>query len=372
MREEQNRLLRQLQEIKAIKWTAQNTIDTCPIHEYVEQHAAIAASITCELGKDCKAPSDLNPVSGKAMFRVNNGNVTLGTVSQVKQCTLAVKEELDIHVCHSVAVTKHGFLAVCVQKPQKDTIRIYRRQLDGMHIKETSITLSTLVTTERPTCVATSAGDKLLVARRVCLEIYSLTGKYEGTFDFKPGLSQNEKIICASIRPYRVLVEKDMGVLIADRINSNIVHFTHNGVFVDSIPVHFRPFRIALMPNGQLAASNWVENQVCLIDLTSKYVVRSLEIHNACAICYHEQSESILVGRCLRRNEKGDLDYLTGVIEQYCPTTGNMVTWLSEPGVRETEGSICPYSSPQDMVLTNDDKLIVADGVVVRVYDISC
>ena len=119
VREEQNRLLRQLQEIKAIKSSAQNIIDTCPIHEYVEQHAAIAESITCELGKDCRAPLNLNPVSGKAVFLVKNANVTLGTVSQVKQCRLVVKKELDTHACHSVAVTKHGFLAVCMQKPQK-------------------------------------------------------------------------------------------------------------------------------------------------------------------------------------------------------------------------------------------------------------
>ena len=366
VREEQNRLLRQLQEIKAIKSSAQNIIDTCPIHEYVEHHAAIAESITCELGKECRAPLNLNPVCGKAMFLVKNANVTLGTVSQVKKCRLVVKEELDTHDCHSVALTKHGFLAVCMQKPQKDTIRIYRRQLDGMHKKETSIRLSKQETTERPTCVAISTGDKLLVARRVRLEIYSLTGKYEGAFDFKPGLSQNGKIICRSICPYRVLVEKDKGILIADWTHSNIVQFTHGGVFVDIILVHFQPFRIALMPNGQLAASNWVENQVCLIDLTSKQVVKILEIHNAAAICYHEQSESILVGRCLARNKEGTPDNTTGVIEQYCPTTGRMVALISETHADDH------YGSPHDMFLTNDNKLISADEYVVRVYNITC
>ena len=91
-----------------------------------------------------------------------------------------------------------------------------------------------------------------------------------------------------------------MGVLIADYTNSNIVHFTHDGVFVDTIPVPSQPSSIALIPNGLIAISNWVENQVCMINLTSKQVVGTLEIYNACAICCHEQSDSILVGRCLR------------------------------------------------------------------------
>ena len=369
VREEQNRLQRQLQETKAIKSLAQNTIDTCPIHEYVEQHAAIVESITCELEKDCKAPSDLkllNPVISKEVFRVNNDNVTLGTVSQLKQCRLALKEEFDIYACHSVAVTKHGYLIVCMQKPQKDIIRIYRRQLDGMHKKETSIALSRQVTTERPTFVAISADGKLLVARSVCLEIYSLTGEYEGTFEFKPDMSQNGKNICARICPQRVLVEKDIGVLIADWVNSSIVHFTHDGVFVNAIPVPCRPFRIALMPNGLIAASSWDDNQVCVIDLTSKQEVKTLEIHNASAICYHEQSESILVGRCLTRNKEGIPDTTTGVIEQYCPTTGRSVALISGT----YRGGY--YGSPHDMVLTNDSELISADENVVRVYDITC
>ena len=43
--DEQNRLLRQVQEINTIKSLAQNTIDTSPIHEYVGQHALIAETV---------------------------------------------------------------------------------------------------------------------------------------------------------------------------------------------------------------------------------------------------------------------------------------------------------------------------------------
>ena len=86
---------RQIRDIENIKSAAQNTIDTCPTHEYVEQHAAIAESVTCELGKDCKAPLDLNTVIGKARFRINH-RVKLGTVTQVKLCNLAVEEKLGL------------------------------------------------------------------------------------------------------------------------------------------------------------------------------------------------------------------------------------------------------------------------------------
>ena len=160
--------------------------------------------------------------------------------------------------------------------------------------------------------------------------------------------------------------------LIADCTNSNIVQFTHGGSFVDITLVPFRPLRIALMPNGLIAASNWTDNQVCMIDLTSKQVVKTLEIHNACAICYHEQSDSMLVGRCLSRDKEGNPNRESGVIEQYCPTTGRMVARISEPDSRNFDGTTYSPSSPQDMVLTNESKLIAADEWVVRVYDISC
>ena len=213
VKEKRSRLQRQIKNIKDLKSALQNTIDICPSHEYVVQHAAIAESVTAELGKDCKAPKNLDPVIGKARFRVNSSR-KLGTVPQVKKCKLVLKDELGIFWCdynHSVAITAHGFLAVSLQF--KNVIRIYRRQLDGTHKKETSITLSKKATTEKPSCVAVSVDGKFLVARTVFLEIYSFSGKCEGTFNFKPSLSGNGKSICTSIRPYRVLVEENMGVL---------------------------------------------------------------------------------------------------------------------------------------------------------------
>ena len=293
VREERNRLQRLMQDMKDIKSSTQTTVDTCACHEYVEQHAAVAESVTCGLGKDCKASSDLDPVIGKARFRVNN-IITLGSVSQIKQCKLVVKEELGILWCdnnNSVAITAHGFLAVCLRK---NVIRIYRRQLDSTHKKETSITLSRNVTTDSPRCIAVSADGKFLVARGVCLETYSLTGEYEGTCIFTQGPNENGKDICERILPSWV-VSGPSGLLVADYLKSMIVRFTHNRIFVDAIAVPFQPLRAALLLNEQVVVSNWMENQICMIDLTSKQVLRTVEIHNACAICYHEQSDSILV-----------------------------------------------------------------------------
>ena len=367
--EGKNRWQKQMHEIKDLKSSAQSSINTCP-HEYDEQHAAIAESVTRALGKDCKAPLpmalDLDPVIGKLRFRGNYGRVTLGTVSQVKQCKLVSKEVLGMLWCYSnnsVTVTWHGVLAVSLQ--HKNVIRIYGQQLDGTYKKKTSINLSKKVTTENSKCVAVSADGKFLVARITCLEIYSLTGEYEGTFNFKPGSNENGKSICTNIHPYMVLVQKDMGVLIADSTNLNIVHFTHSGIFVDAIPIPFKPFCITLMPNGLIAASNSKQSNVCVIDMKSKQVVHTLDIDNAYAICYHEQSHTLLVGRCLKRDRDGFLDGRTGAIEQYCPITGRLVARIFEH-----RNGTC--SSPQDMVLTHDSELIVADYFAVRVFDITC
>ena len=365
VKEEENILQRQIQEIRDLKSSAQSSINTC-LHEYDEPRAAIAESVTHDLGKDCKAPSDLDPVTGILRFHVNYGCVTFGAVSQVKQCKLVCKETLGKLWCYSnnsVTVTWHGVLAVSLQ--HKNVIRIYGEQLDGTYKKKTSINLSKKVTTENPQCVAVSIDGKFLVARIMCLDVYSLTGEYEGTFNFRPGSNENGKSICASIHPYRVLVEKDIGVLIADRENSNIVHFTHSGVFVNVIPIPFEPFCITLMPNGLIAASNSKQNKVCVIDMKSKQVVNTLDIDNVYAICYHEQSHTLLVGRCLKRDKDGVLDGRTGAIEQYCPTTGSLVARIFE----HPSG---PCSSPQNMVLAHDSKLIVADYFAVRVFDITC
>lgn len=174
-------------------------------------------------------------------------------------------------------------------------------------------------------------------------------------------MNDNGNSICKSIRPVCVLVEKDMGVLVADWKNSSIVYFTHSAVFVDAIPVPFLPIRIALMPNGLIAASSSTESKLCIIDMESKQCIRTIEIPNVDAICYHKQSDTLLVGRCLGRDKKGLLDG-NGVIEQYCPTSLRLLTRLTNRTA----------SIPNDMILTFDNRLIVSDWFYVTIYEITC
>ena len=352
------RVQRQMHQIKTIKKSVQTTVDTFPMDEYVEQHAAIVESVTCELGKDFRLKEDLNSVVGRSRFLVDT-DVKLGNVSQVKTCKLVQTQELGVIWCRgnrSVAITSNGLLAVCVDRC---VMCIYRRQLNGKYQKETSIILSLTMTRRGPNCVAVSIDGKFLVAREGSgyLEVYSQSGEFEGTFNRKPGLDD-------VISPSWVLVENDIGVLVVNcRINSNILRFTHDGVKIDTIPVPFPPGCAALLPNELVAVSNWNRNKLCFIDMNSKQTVRTLKIDNARAICYHKQSDTLLVGRCLGRNKNGALDG-NGVIEQYCPTSGRLVARIFE----RRDG----LSSPKDMVLTSDNKLIVSDYYYVRVYDITC
>ena len=154
-----------------------------------------------------------------------------------------------------------------------------------------------------------------------------------------------------------------MGLLVGDWANSNIGRFTHNGAFVNVVPVPFSPLCISLMPYGLIATSNSKKSQVCIIDMKSKQEISTLDINNASAICYHEQSDTLLVGRCLGRDTIGELDG-NGVTEQYCPTSGRLVVRLC--------GTQNGPSSPLDMVLTFDNKLIVSDYNYVLVNDITC
>ena len=72
VRKERKCLQSHMKEIEDLKSSAQSSIDTYPKHEHVEQHAAIAESVFCKLGKDCKAPKDLNHVFGRARFQAAN------------------------------------------------------------------------------------------------------------------------------------------------------------------------------------------------------------------------------------------------------------------------------------------------------------
>ena len=118
------------------------------------------------------------------------------------------------------------------------------------------------------------------------------------------------------------------------------------------------------MPNVVVAVSNSYKNKVCLVDLNVKAVVQIMNIQHAGAICYHKHSDTLLVGRCLKRDKNEMLDGSTGVIEQYCPTTGRFLARIFE------RQNWHVYSSPHELIFANDGVLIIADYYVVRIAKI--
>ena len=53
------------------------------------------------------------------------------------------------------------------------------------------------------------------------------------------------------------------------------------------------------MSRGRVAISNWIESKVYVIDIESGGKLNTLFIPNATALCYHDSTDTLLVGRCL-------------------------------------------------------------------------
>ena len=95
------------------------------------------------------------------------------------------------------------------------------------------------------------------------------------------------------------------------------------------------------------------------MDIESGKTLRTFDIPYVCALCYHESTDSLLVGRCLERTDSGYFKPGSRVLEQYCATTGGFVSLLATG-----------LHWPRDMSFTATGELALADIITVKVFQI--
>ncbi len=252
-----------------------------------------------------------------------------------------------------IAVTKNGLLAVADSR--SNHVGVYRFE-DSKYKRSFLLGASSgNGKIARPLDVGVTTDGKFLVIDSAMVKVYSNDGRFERAF--RTGLKDNSDGAAAedSSAPQGITTTGFGGhdvIAVADLGRQVITLHKSSGTFLRMLNVDIDP-RNRIATNGrQIFFTNYQEGKVCVIDFQSGEKLQQLDIPKVTAICIDERSGSILLGR-------NDGTQGSGVIEQYCMTTGRFVTQLAS--------GLC---AALGMTLTDDDRLIVADMLSVKVYSI--
>ena len=275
---------------------------------------------------------------------------TFGSVLQIQElkCDL-VYEFGSFQLAGYVTTTSSGLLVV--SDCNANEVLMYNRHNTGQYENKPCLCLTTKGTAS-PDGVAVSAEGKYLVARFRNVDVYSQSGNYEGALNFRhdngPG---NENKYATAIE-----VMHDGKIIVGDSYNSTLTIISKDHTVLRTIHTSTKPVRIASRLNG-IIASYWKENKICLIDIESGLKVQTFDIPHSSAVCYHRQSDSLLVGRCLDMAANTMPKIGSGIIEQYCASTGKFVGRIAEG-----------LFLPRDFTFTTDGLLAVADTKTVKLF----
>ena len=137
------------------------------------------------------------------------------------------------------------------------------------------------------------ANGKFLVVRWSHAEVYSPFGKYERALDTMYG----DKICARKRGINNVKMMPDGRALLGDYKTSLLMILNEN-ISLRAIKTSMKAVRVTIMSNGRIAFSNWKKGKIG-IDIESGSGLKTIDIPYAVAICYHEATDSLFVGRCL-------------------------------------------------------------------------
>ena len=230
-----------------------------------------------------------------------------------------------------VAVTQAGLLAVA-DSLDKTLVRVYRNVNDKYNY------LFRLKTSQ-PFSVAVTSEDKFLVAEKGVVKVFSPSGKYEKSWPRTVGVEK----ITTTPDGMIVIGKYETGVISVHQSNGELIS-THQ---TDCERVN------SIASNGkQIAFTTWEPGNVCVIDFVTGHTLWTLDMVRPRGICYEQKFNTLLVAG-------GSLFREKHVIKQYCSTTGRLIARLAS--------GLC---SPRAMTVTQDNKLVVADDITVKIYSI--
>ena len=358
--EERKRLLTQIQESQKTLTTVSSTIETSAPHDLVTKHSELERSLKILVGNKTGTEIDSNLVIGMpkdAYEKALTITRAIGRILQERkvQCNL-VNEFGDFRQGAYITVTSSGL--VVISEYDSKQVHTYSQQNNGQYKKQSSLSLSSKTTTNNPFGVAVMEDGKYLVARWTHVEVYSPSGKCEGALDVKYGDE-----MCARDRERginNVKLMPDGRVLLEDYENSLLL-ILKEGITLRTIKTQIRATRVTIMSRGRIALSNCIESKVNVIDIESGDEFSTFDIPNATALYYHDSTDSLLVGRCLEWEDpkRGIPKPGSGVLEQYCATTGGIVGRIATG-----------LYAPHDLTSTPTGELVLADQKTIKIFKI--
>ena len=345
IQKETARLKKQADDIREMNEKADKVVQEATNHEYVTQHDELAKKLKGMLGVDKGLGIDRQV--DRTQFAVGSvlPSVPLGKVVEFRKLSMVQKfGKFDTLV--SITATPQGSLVLLDKDSEQEQLHVYHPVDDGTYTLQQSLALEAS-STFKPSGVAVMNDGRFLVARGTQIEVYMSGGSYEHSVDLKTGKAHVIKI-------------KEGGVIIADTEKSKVTVLSEDlSTTISTFKTRITPRCVAVLPNDCIAISNFQSPEVMVANLTSGEVVQSYDIPNALALCYHDATDSILVGRCKKLLSDKSLPLFgMGEIEQYCCTTGSMVGKCVDVKLD------CPW----DMVLTQSGELAVADLWTAKIF----
>ncbi|XP_072018715.1 uncharacterized protein [Amphiura filiformis] len=271
---------------------------------------------------------------------------------QKVKCTM-LNEFGAFQLASFITATPHGLLVVSDYSANQ--VYVYSDLAQGQYRNLSRLALSSK-TSISPYGVAVTAEGRYLVARFKHVEVYSPAGKYQGVLKVRPSGEPR-----AHVGRYATGIETttDGRVVISDLFNSTLTIIEKDGVVSKTVQSITKPVRLATRFNGYAITNSWKDGKICVINLDLGKEVQIFDIPHSSAVCYHKDTDSLFVGRCLEMVAYGMPKAGTGCIEQYCATTGRFVGRIAEG-----------LYMPRDFTFTSEGLLVVADTKTAKVYKI--
>ena len=262
-------------------------------------------------------------------------------------CTLQLEISQEIHnfdLANSVAYAQDG--SILVGENVRQEVKIYQKQ-NGQYILNKVLKLPNNVLS-----VGATVDNKYLVSTPDGVSIFSACGEYISQFIDKED----------AVGHLIVANEKIFGGTLGKPL---ITEFNSRGTPVRSITAQKEPHRFAVVDSSTIAVIYANEPGVDVINFQAQHpgranIQRKIDVNIPLSLCFDGKSKCLLVGSCRKSVSKSGYFKLgSGVIDQYCIETGQLVGRLAE-------GLYSLFC----MTITSDSTLIVADWKSVKLYSL--
>ena len=296
----------------------------------------------------------------RVKFQTSRGRIVmphwldLGKLVYRRKLTLASEFGIgSFQKAQGIAVTKNGLIAVADSRA--NYVEVYR--LEDLGYKRAFVLGASTDVADgctnskitRPLDVAVTSDGKFFVVDSSLVKIYSNGGKYETCFST---VLHDNTCTADKSAPQGITTTGSDVIVVADLGRQVVTLHTSSGSLLRLLKVDVDPRNRIATDGRDVFFTNYQEGKVCAIDFHSGDKLQQFDIPKVTAICCDETSGSIILGR-------NDGTQGSGVLEQYCMTTGQLIARLASN-----------LYAALGMAITTDNKLIVADMISVKVYAI--